>query len=174
MIYIIAGAPGTNKQQVADKLRDFLNEGECADTCYEVVEDMTARHDFTFLSDYREDLLLSAHRATRLVRDRNLIFTHTLLDSLAYAGVHVQDLFKNDQANAPDIARWSIVFDASLQMLVDSFNPVSDHGVLLIPYTGDDETSRDLDGALHEVLDTLELRYTEIDTEAGAGEWISN
>ena len=178
MIYTLTGAPGSGKQDVAEKLRSFLNEGTCADDCFEIAQDLaldlqdTEYREFGFLADYREELQLAVWRATRLYKDQNLILTHSLLDNVAYSGLRLQALLEHDSTNQAEMARWGIVFDASLQMLVDAKNP--ELPVYLVPYTGDDEDSHDLENALRDVILTLELRYIEVDPEAGVDTWISN
>jgi hypothetical protein len=108
MIYVLAGAQGTNKLSVAEKLRAFLNEGECVDGCFSTVLDPAIQTDYVvgFLADYRDELHLAVTRARKPSRDLNLIFTHSLLDNLAYAGVRLTGLFDQDPANTHEIARW--------------------------------------------------------------------
>lgn len=169
MIYTLVGAPDTGKETVANNLRSFLNEGEC-DNCFQIVAD-PEREDLGFLVDYRSELHIAATRAINTVgKDQNLIFKHTLIDSLAYAGLHVKDLLEEDLSN-PDVLRWSVVFNSTLQMLVDSKQP--DH-ILYIPYKGEEQNYIDLDDALQDVLVTLEIPYTEIDPSEEAATWTTN
>jgi hypothetical protein len=166
VIYQLLGAPDTNKQDIAEKLRAYLNEG------YDIVQDLALDYpngDFGFLADYREELLLAVHRATRSVKDQDLILTHSLIDSVGYAGLKVKDLLEQDDTN-PDVIRWGATFNVILQMLMDGFKV--DH-LLYIPYEGDDSNSIDLDAALVDILDTLDMDYTEIDPSEEAAKWIS-
>jgi hypothetical protein len=82
----------------------------------------------------------------------------------------VKDLLEFDQSN-PDVLRWGTAFNAALQMLIDSKQP--DH-ILYLPYEGDDDSARDLDEAIQDVLDTLDIPYTEIKPSEEAATWVSN
>jgi hypothetical protein len=169
MIYQLVGAPDTGKEQVALSLRAFLNEGECED-CFDYdPKRLTLAHEQGgYLTDYRSELLIAANRATAPA-DRNLVLTHSLIDSVAYVGLQVKALLEEDDTN-PDVIRWGTTFNACLQMLVDSKQP---DRVLYLPYEGDDDKARDLDEAIQDVLDTLEISYTEINPSEEVATWIS-
>lgn len=169
MIYQLIGAPGTDKERIANDLRCFLNEGEC-ENCFKIVVE-PEREDLGFLADYRSEIHLATTRAINTVgKDQNLIAKHSLLDSVAYVGLHVKDLLEEDQNNQ-DAIRWMSVFNVALQMLIDGKQP---DRRLYIPYEGEDQNSIDLDEALQDILVTLELDYTEIDPSEEAAKWISS
>jgi hypothetical protein len=171
VIYQLIGAPDTGKQEVAEKLRSFLNEGECAEGCFDIFSDTTnLGGDFGYLTDYRLELLVAAERATRVPSDANKIHTHSLIDSVAYVGLQVKAFLESDETN-PDAIRWSTAFNACLQMLIDSKEP---DRVFYLPYEGDDDKARELDEAIQDVLDTLEIPYTEINPSEEVATWVSN
>ena len=168
MIYTLVGAPGT-KEDVALRLREFLNEGECADSCFKIVQDEAHESTGGFLADYRVELMLATQRACKKANDDNVIFTHSLVDSTAYAALRLSGLL-NEDPNSPNLPMWGVTFDACLGMLIDGWK--SDV-TLFVPYKGEDEDARDLSKALTDILDSLPINYTEIDPDAEVGTWLT-
>lgn len=169
MIYTLVGAPGSRKKETAEKLRDFLNEGECADSCFYIALDVANSETGGFLADYRMELMVATLRACKKANDDNVIFTHSLIDSTAYAALRLTGLINEDQNN-PTLNMWGVTFDACLGMLVDGWK--SDV-TFYLPYSGDDPDSKDLDQALHDMLDELPIRFKEIDPDDEVGNWLS-
>jgi hypothetical protein len=171
MTYTIVGAPGSGKRDVAEKLRAFLNEGECADSCFYIVPDEVERNpdDYGFLADYRSELYLASGRATFRSIHQNIIFTHSLIDNVVYTAMRVSDMNNIDPTN-PRLLMLGVTFDACLGMLIDGRQ--SDV-TLYLPYKGEDEDAQILDGALTDTLDSLKIVYTEIDPSTEVGTWIT-
>lgn len=160
MKYVIVGAPGTGKRKVAEKLEAHLKDSLA-------IHFIDQDPDLGFLADYREELLLAAQRATYSSSD--LIFYHSLIDSMSYTSLRLTGLMNHDPTNQSEIGRWSIVFDACLSMIVDGYKADK---TLYIPYQGDDQDSKDLDEALRATLESLKIDHTIIDPDTEVDTWL--
>lgn len=166
---IIVGAPGTNKQKIAKRLWDFYDEDYLIDPDYNHDFFDLDERTFGFLVDYREELLLAAFRSTR-DDSGNMIYTHSLIDSMAYSTLRLSDSLNSATVSQIEIARWGVTFDAILSMLTDGFKADQ---VLYISYRGDDQDSKDLDEALKATLDKLEISHSVIDPSDEVSKWLS-
>jgi hypothetical protein len=163
MKYIIVGAPGTGKEDIAMKLQKETNLGATSGWF------PGGEIPIGFLADYRTELYLASSRAISTTED--IILWHSLIDSVAYASLRLTGLINFDSTNQQEMGRWGIVFDACLSMLTDGYN--SDL-TLYVPYKGDDQDSKDLDEALNATLNSFDIPFKTIDPQAEAGTWLSS
>lgn len=159
--FVLVGAPGTNKLGIANELASD-----------EFVERLAVHSFFPpayglgLLADYRTELKIAADRATHLHRvDMPTIYTHSLIDSLAYslARVDVQQEFGTLTPSQRDT--WSLTMGIIGCMLRDTFK--ADEIVFL---KGDFNIDTHYDQAkLQEIqsfiLDGFAMNYTIIDVE---------
>lgn len=163
MIITIVGAPDTGKGDVALKLNESLS---IPATSGRLLGDEILVGP---LADYRTELWLAADRAI-YDRTKDRIFWHSLIDSMAYVSVRLAGIINVDPTNQLTITRWTMTFDMVLLMTQDGYK--SDH-TLYLPYKGDDEDSKEIDGGIRATLDSLEIPHKEINPTDEVETWLS-
>ena len=87
-----------------------------------------------FLSDYRSEILLASYRACHMVKNDNMIYTHSVLDNLAYALSIVSLKIQNDTIDEQwtEAFKWMpyLVRDSLMADLVITFNKKEDDELL--------------------------------------------
>lgn len=112
------------------------------------------------LADYRMEIYLAAARVFEVTNpsDKNVIYTHSLLDSTVYPAVrsfYIQgdpELYSQEEA-----LRWEITMLATMRMLYDTF---AADLIILVPDTTDQsDFNKQLGEGLKHMLDIEEIEY---------------
>lgn len=151
----IVGAPKTGKTKLLKKSFSDINP-----SFDNIPQNLTKRSELAigFPSDYRTEMILAGERLEKMIKSFNYddcVFTSTILDSLAYARVRqlVDEEVQNDQfLMGRTMALIDIIYHAML-------NTFKFDKVIFLPYTGKDEKSLLISGALQECMDHFEVKY---------------
>lgn len=113
------------------------------------------------LADYRMEVFLAVARVMNQSQPSwHTVYTHTLVDSMAYPGVRLQTLLNSDLLTPDDELRWNLTLHTNALMAHDSF--ASDQ-VLFLPGNDGTDFSRRLEEALKIVLEEMNTKYVVLD-----------
>jgi len=160
--FVIVGAPDTNKEKISDELaRDFFTEQLF------VHSGLFGKEPYLgMLSDYRVDTLIMAQRATLLHRvDRPTLYTHSLIDSLAYSLVRVDNQQTHQNVSLKQQETWALTMGLAGVMLRDTFKADE---IFFVVGDFDPDTQYDnakLEQTIGFILDGYEMNYHVIEPE---------
>jgi len=153
----LVGVSGAGKRNYADQIRELIPH-------LDISTQPQPWHDEALgaLADYRVELRLAIQRAYASLNLDHIIFTHTLVDSLAYVHIRQRNVI---EGNDDQRLRWAITGETVGLLFGDSF---SADFVFYLPPTTDDPWTLDLDRALHLVMDFYEILPRQVDAEEAA------
>lgn len=156
--FVLVGASGTNKRKIANELAaDHFTEKLAVQN-----EVFPAYAALGFHADYRVELRLASERATRLTGvDMPTLYTHSLIDSLAYGLARVE---LQVEAGITD-EKWALTTALVGTMLTDTFKADE---ILFLMADFDLETQFEqakIQAIQAFILDGYEMNYTIIDAE---------
>ena len=166
--YYLVGAPDSGKSVVTEKLSTKL---EIPGTSGWFPGGISEEYAEGLSADYRVELWIAAGRA--MYNYGNMIFTHSLLDSLAYASVRCSAALQAAGGDlSPQSVRWLTTLGAISRMAHDWKK--DDALFLYLPYSGNDDDSQALDDTLVAAMREYDVAYEVINPEEEPEAWLSN
>lgn len=158
--FVLVGAPGTNKQKIADELaRDYFTEKLAV-----AGKVFPAHYALGLLADYRAENMLMSQRATVLHSvEMPVLYTHSLIDSLTYSLLRVDNQQRHQNVSAKMAETWALTMGMAGVMLRDTYK--ADETFFLMADFDPEESyeSFKIQETLGFVLDGYEINYQIID-----------
>jgi hypothetical protein len=167
--YYFVGVPDIGKYEAAVKLHELV--GLPAISGWLPLEE---DQPVGLLADYRTEILVAAHRAVR--NDGGLIYTLSLIDSLAYTAVRCSAV---SQAAGNELDEQGIRWFSALGIITQMARDWNRDGALFlyIPLRESvvfDDDTRALDETLVAAMREYDVRYKTIDPTEAPETWLSN
>src|SRR5580704_3902524 len=142
MRIVLVRAPDTGKAKFAEQLNNKYRIPWTRSPNYFLENLYLDIPAIGFMADYRTELLLASERACGMSLEKNMVFTHSVLDNLAYAttiiSLNITSKIISDQ--------WFSCYTIFTNLFHDSFQ----HDLVIrFPYKGDDEMMITLENNLN-------------------------
>jgi hypothetical protein len=171
MNIVFVGAPGSYKWEVSTGLFEAMNKDDIE--FYRLTQDPVLKQvpqATGSLADYREELLLASQRATYgpIINEERTIFTHSLIDSFAYATVRYKFMAEMDSASDDTIFSWWLTVNTIGRIFRDTFKADKVYRVVnLTPSELGHENNNAyfislLEEAYDAILDTFEIEVNDV------------
>lgn len=157
MRIVLAGADGSGKRELVRELNKLFPEFDVSEPDTEAIYAPWA---VGSLADYRTELMIATERAA-VMAGTNILFTHSLLDSVVYASVRLMLMPQNNVLN---LSRWYHTQIVITHMLRDSWK--SDLVFFLRGNNGE-HFQKEVERGFEIVFDELDLRPVILDDDAG-------
>lgn len=113
------------------------------------------------IADYRSELHLAIDRALKQLKkyDSDVLYSGSLLDSVAYAATNVWQMVNNGSASEAEQHRWNLTLHMVGCILRDSY--VSDLTIFL-PTDSEDEYDQAIENSILAVLNEFNVEYNKL------------
>lgn len=158
--FILVGAPGTNKSAIAEKLAKELD----GDLTIHRDELLDSKYALGITADYRIELMLATSRIFEKP-DRPTIYTHSLLDNLAYVSFALARYNYSPGVSSEQVDRMVLLTGVIGLMLHDSFS--YDHVFFLQKEfdPDDDYEQNSIQQLLDLILVNYQINYSILDAD---------
>jgi len=164
MRIILVGAPNSGKEDLAIELADLLSIDKL--TFRRIKEGHTMILDeplaYGLDADYRTETLVAIERTFDMQRKDSCVFTHSLIDSVAYSALRLQRMLDWGGVRDETLMTWACTAQQNGNLLRDSFR----HDFVFF-LTKDYDTKKEkeqiiLQESLEEVMDAFEIPFIEL------------
>lgn len=117
------------------------------------------------LADYRQELRISTQRVrflsnnNPLMSKRDLIFTHSLIDSVAYPTVRLFNMINSGSVSEDEVFRWEMLLNMNALLLRDTQPEVP---VIFLAGNDGDYFNQNLETAIRSILNDWGIPHTEL------------
>jgi hypothetical protein len=155
MRIVLVGAPNSGKSRLASVLTQKNQSMKRSAPPQDLDKIMGKELAYGMFTDYRVELKLAVDRALEMERLDHAVYTHSLIDSLAYTARRLNRIANHGGISEDLAVSWVNVLELVSSLAIDSFR--SDF--IFFVQGGNVEQYE----ALREVLDAFQLSYIEVD-----------